>query len=325
MAAADPSRRRAHLAGRFLQVGATVLAIGVLIYFAARSTNGGVAGYLLSFLLSWIAFDIALSIVRGMWRESQMVKARHAIVGGCLTIIAVCMIGGFIFIYGNQLLLGVIVGGVTAYLNSRNGWVSWRQLTGMGPAAPPQPSVAEDAAVPVLGSPPAVAAAAVVALICLAAGLVFAGFGTVRVLEGSTNFVDIACTPPCALVNALWVQVITDSQGQTVARPDASTIELHVSFRDDAPNDRVVTSAEFTLTGPGVTYQQALGRAECDPWELRLHIDDRTQAHALCFTVPSGAGDTVDPHQLLLDWTPVQGQTAVIPLALPYTGPTPSL
>ncbi len=159
-------------------------------------------------------------------------------------------------------------------------------------------------------------AAALIALVCIVLGVSFAGLGTIRALEGVSNLTDFGCSPPCAMVHGLWVQVIHDSDGQVMALPDASTIELRVSFQDDAPGEKVATSGEFTLTGAGLTYQQFLGRPECNSWELHLHIDDRTKAHVLCFTIPSGG--SVDPDQLTLDWA-LFGETAEIPLGRQQT------
>ena len=311
------SVRLPHLVGRILQVGATVLAIGVLVYFASRSINGGVAGILLSSLLSWIAFSIALRVVRGMWRESQRIEARHAILGGCLMAIAICAIGGFLVIFGYQLLLGVIFGGLAAILNARASTVTWRELFGLEPAPTPAPDAAASTAQPrsVWAGPLGVAGAAMVALACVAAGIYFGGLGTFRALEGVSSLTDYFCTPPCAGVDGLCMQVIPEPDGRFVSMPDPATIEVRMSFRDDVAGDRVATPADFALTSPGTTYQQDVGgRPECGRWQVSLHLDDRTGMRAVCFSVPSGV--SVNPEQLVLTWT-ASGGTAIIPLRLP--------
>ena len=290
-----------------------MLAIGVLIYFAARSPNGGVAGILLSGLLSWIAFITAFNVALGMWRASRWIEERHLILGGCLVTVAVCAIGGFLLIFGDQLLLGVIIGGVTAILNKTAQRVTWQQLFGIEPTPTPAPDAAATTTTPrsVWVVPLPVTAAIAIALVCVVAGLVFAGLGTIRVLEASSNLVDFECSPPCALVSSLWVQVIPFANGQVVAQPDATTIEVLVSFSDDAPGDRVARAADFSLTGQGSTYPHSSNRSGCDLWVIHLHIDEKTGGHALCFSIPAGAN--LNPDQLTLEWN-VYGGPGLIPL-----------
>jgi hypothetical protein len=304
---------RGNFALRALQVGATVLAIGVLIYFAARSPNGGLAGILLSGLLSWIAFITAFNVALGMWRASRWIEERHLILGGCLVTVAVCAIGGFLLIFGSQLLWGVMIGGLTAILNGSARLVTWQQLFGIDPTPAPAPEPGATTTTPrsVWAGPLPVTASIAVTLVCVVAGIFFAGLGTIRVLEASSNLVDFQCSPPCALVSSLWVNVVPYSDGQVVAQPDATTVEVQVSFSDDAPGDRVVRAADFSLTGQGSTYPHSLNGNGCDLWVIHLHIDEKSGVHALCFSIPSGA--TLNPDQLTLNWN-VYGGPGLIPL-----------
>lgn len=317
MTSLPASVRLPPIVARILLVGATVLAIGVLVDFASRSVNGGVAGILLLSILSWIAFSVALRVVRGMWRASQRIEARHAILGGCSMAIAICAIGGFLVVFGYQLLLGVFFGGLAAILNARASTVTTRELFGLEPAPTTAPDAAASAAQPrsVWAGPLGVAGAALVALVCVAAGLYFGGLGTFRALEGVSSLTDYFCTPPCAGVDGLWMQVIPQPDGRFVAMPDSATIELRMSFRNDVAGDRSATPADFALTSTETTYQQDVGgRPECGRWKVSLHLDERTGVRALCFSVPAGA--SVNPEQLTLTWT-APGGTAIIPLQLP--------
>lgn len=306
--------RQGNLAGRVLRVGVTVLAVGVLMYFATRSAGGGIAGILLSALVSWIAFSAAFRVVRGLWRESQRIKARHAILGGCVTAIALCALGGFLLVFGSQLLFGIIVGGAVAIFQDRGGSVSWRQLVGLDPNVAPAADPAASAAPPVTvwAGPVAVAAAAAVALVCVVVGILFAGLGTIRALEGSGNFTDFYCSRPCAVVKGLWVHVIPDTDGQLVARPDPATIEVRVTFSEDLASDPVTTAADFTLVSAASTYPRSLSRPECASWQVRLHMDQKTGVYTVCFSIPPGV--SVDPDKLVLNWTPFFEETAEIPL-----------
>ena len=279
-----------------------MLAIGVLIYFAARSPNGGVAGILLSGLLSWIAFITAFNVALGIWRASRWIEERHLILGGCLVTVAVCAIGGFLLVFGSQLLWGVIIGGITAILNKTAAQVTWQQLFGIDPTPTPalDPSATTTTPRSVWVGPLPMTAAIAVALVSVVAGLIFAGLGTIRVLEASSNLVDFECAPPCALLNSVWVHVIPYADGQVVAQLDATTVEVRVSFSDDAPGDRVARAADFSLTSQGSTYPHSLDRNGCDLWVIHLHIDDKTGLHSLCFSVPAAA--SLNPDQLILRW-----------------------
>jgi hypothetical protein len=291
-----------------------VLAIGILIYFAARSPNGGLAGILLSGLLSWFVFVTAFRAARGLWRASQWVEARNLFLGGCLTTIAVCGIGGFVLLFGDQLLLGVIIGGLGAILSNRARWVTWQELFGIDPPAGTPSNTGAPTTTPpasVWAGPLPLTGATAVAVLCVAAGIFAGGLGAIRALEGSSNIVDFGCSPPCALVNQLWVQVVPTFDGEVVAYPDATTLEVRVSFKSDAPGERVASAGQFSLTGQGSTYSQVAGRSECDLWVLHMHIDEQTGVHALCFSIPAGAA--LNPDQLTLEWN-IYGGPGLIPL-----------
>jgi hypothetical protein len=308
------ARRQGNLAGRVLRVGVTVLAIGVLMYLATRSAGGGIAGILLSALVSWIAFAAALRVVRGLWRESQRIEARHAILGGCVTAVALCALGGFLLLFGSQLLIGIFVGGFAAIFQDRAGSVSWRQLVGLDPNVAPAADPAASAApsVTMWAGPLGVAGAAVLALVCVVVGIFFVGLATIRAVEGSGNFTDFFCSRPCAVVKGLWVHVVPDSDGQLVALHDPATIEVRVTFSEDLPSDPVATAADFALNSAASTYPQSRSRPECALWQVRLHMDEKTGVYTVCFSIPTGV--SVDLNQLVLNWTPFFGETAMIPL-----------
>ena len=314
MIGSGATSRQGNLAGRVLQVGATVLAIGVLMYFATRSAGGGIAGILLSALVSWVAFAAALRVVRGLWRESQRFKARHAILGGCVTAVALCALGGFLLLFGSQLLIGIIVGGFAAVFQDRVGAVPWRQLVGLDPNVAPAADPAASAAPPVTvwAGPIGVAGAAVLALVCVVVGILFLGLATIRTVEGVGNFTGFFCSPPCAVVKGLWIHVIPNSDGRVVALPDPATIEVRVTFSEDLPGDPVATAADFALTCAASTYPQSLSRPECALWQVRLHMDEKSGVYTVCFSIPTGV--SVDLNQLVLNWTPFFGETAMISL-----------
>src|ERR1700680_1499089 len=101
----DPSSRPSnHLTGSgrqgclvkaVLYVGVTALVMGVLIYFAARTFGGGLAGSLVLALISWPFLEGAWFVVRAIWRLGVRVSPRHATIGGCLGLILICAVRGF--------------------------------------------------------------------------------------------------------------------------------------------------------------------------------------------------------------------------------------
>jgi hypothetical protein len=289
-----------------LKVGAAGLVIGLLAYFAARSAGGGLAGILLGALLAWFAFEVAFLPVRGIWRARQRVKPRHATIGGCLTVLTVCGVGGLWFLFGTQLLIGVALGAGLAILNSRVGLLTLPRLIGLdimpapaGTAAPVQMPLTEHRWT-----------LAVVGLVGLVAGFVFAGLGAVRTLESYSYLTDIGCIHPCGMVHGLWVQVMPDSQGNFVATLDPGAVRLRVRFWNDEVGDRVASRTDFTVTDRPSIYYPATDRPGCDPWPARtLHLDDNTGTMALCFAV-TGA-DNSGPDQLVLEWA-LEGVTAPI-------------
>lgn len=289
-----------------LKGGAAGLVIGLLIYFAARSAGGGLAGIFLGALLAWFAFEAALLPVRAIWRARQEVKASHAVLGGCLTLLTVCGVGGLWLLFGSQLLIGVVLGGGLAFLNQRAGLITLTRLIGMdrmpapaGTAAPVQMPLTEH-----------VWLMAVVGLVGLVAGLGFAGLGAVRTLESYSFLTDIGCAHPCGMVHGLWVQVMPDSQGNVVARLDPGAVRVGVRFWNDEAGGRVANRSDFTVTNRPSIYYPVTDRPGCDPWPARtLHIDENTGTMALCFAV-TGL-DNANPDKLVLEWA-LEGVTAPI-------------
>jgi hypothetical protein len=296
-----------------LKVGGAGLVIGLLIYFAARSAGGGLPGVALGALLAWFGFEVAFLPVRGIWRARQHVNARHATIGGCLTLLTICGVGGLSVLFGWQLLIGLLLGGGLAFLNRRAGLIKLPRMMGSdimpapaGTSAPVQLPLTQH-----------VWLMAMVGLACLIGGYVFAGLGSVRTLESYAYLTDIGCTHPCGMVHGLWVQVMPDSQGNFVARLDAGAARLRVRFWSDEVGDRVASRDDFTMTnrtvfymaGPSI-YYPVTDRPGCDAWPARtLHLDDSTGTMALCFDVTGS--DNASPDKLVLEWA-LQGVVAPI-------------
>jgi hypothetical protein len=287
-----------------IKIGAAGLVIGVLIFFAARSAGGGLAGIFLGAILAWFAFAAALLPVRAIWRARQEVNSSHAILGGCLTLLTVCGVGGLWVLFGSQLLIGALLGGGLAFLTQRTGLITLPRLIGLD--VMPMPS--GTAATVQMPATQHVWLMAVVGLVCLLAGYVFAGLGSVRTLESYSFLTDIGCTHPCGMVHGLWVQVMPDSQGNFVARLDAGAVRLRVRFWNDEVGDRLASRDDFTVTnrtdfymrGPSI-YYPVTDRPGCDAWPARtLHLDDSTGTMALCFDVTGS--DNASPDRLVLEW-----------------------
>jgi hypothetical protein len=285
-----------HFNTRVLKVGIAALAIGLLALLASRSVGGGVAGILLSGFLAWVVFDLALSVVRGIWGVSQRVEPRHTFLGGCLVAITSCGIGGLILFFGYQLILGVIFGLVASVVTNRTSLPTLRQLVGIEP-------MPDGAGGPSMLNFLPRRAAALLALLCVLAGIAFAGFGTFRALEGYSDATDLFCAHPCGMVNGLWVQVMPDSYGHTVARLDPAAVQLRVRFWDDVAGSKTVNQNTFTLKNPPAVYAPLTDRPGCDPWPSRtLHLDESTGVLTVCFAIPQS--ENVDFDQLVLEWAP---------------------
>jgi hypothetical protein len=289
-----------------IKIGAAGLVIGLLLYFAARSAGGGLAGIFLGALLAWFGFEAALLPVRGIWRARQSVMPRHAVLGGCLTFLTVCGVGGLWAAFGNQLLIGALLGGGLAFLNNRTNLITLPRLIGLdlmpspaGTGVPVQMPLTQH-----------VWLMAVLGLVCLVAGYVFAGLGAVRTLESYAYLTDIGCAHPCGMVHGLWVQVMPDSQGNFVARLDPGAVRLRVRFWNDEVGDRVANRSDFIVTNRPSIYYPATDRPACDPWPTRtLHLDENTGTMALCFAVTGS--DNANTDQLVLEWA-LEGVTAPI-------------
>ena len=314
-AAATVVPRPGGCATRVLRFGAWTLVVGVLVYFAARSTGGGVAGILLSSLIWWGAFEFAMRPLRAIWRTRENINLQHITIGGCLTAVSACAGGSLIFLFGPQLLLGLIIGPLIAYARHQGGLISITRSLGMDPM-PSLPTAAS-----LIHLPGARLVMAVVGLVSFLAGLTFIGLGTVRSLEPYAVLADV-CTQPCGMVHGVWVDVVPATGGALFTRLDPSTVELQVRFRDDMPGARVVSRDNFTLEAPPVTFLELTARKDCPAWPPHtLHIDETTAVMPLCFEVPGSAD--VDFSQLVLDWRQ-PGDFAQISLGKRPTGSSPS-
>ena len=289
---------------RVLQVGVVSLAFGVLIYLASRSVGGGLAGIGLSGLFSWLGFEVALSLVRDIWRFRKRVEPRHTMLGGCVAVIAGFATSGFILLFGRQMILGVILGAVAATLTNRTSLPTLSQVAGFDPM--PATLGAGGPAVPGVLRPVAV----LVALLCLLAGIGFAGLGTFRVLQGYSYATDTACAHPCAMMYGLWVRVLPDANGDFVTRLDSDAVQVRMRFTNDVAADQTATREGFTLTKQPASYRQVANGQGCEAWGPQVpHIGDSTQPRPLCFAIP--ASSEVDLSQLTLEWAKA-GVTAPI-------------
>jgi hypothetical protein len=279
-----------------LRIGIWVLALGVLVYLAARSSGGGVAGIILSALLWWGVFEFAVLPVRATWAEGQRLTPQNATLGGCLTLISVCWGGGIFLLFGPSLILGLIIGPLVSILSHRNNTVSIARLLGLEAFLPSAPQPAS----PPFQLPGPRWALAVLGLVAFLAGMTFMGLGTLRSLEAYGTLADF-CTHPCGMVHGAWVDVEPGSGGAAVARIDPETVRLQVRFHNDVAEARTVSRDDFTLELTPATFPPVTGRAACPAWAPRtLHIDQATADLALCFAVP--ASSNVDFGQLILDW-----------------------
>jgi hypothetical protein len=275
------------------KVGVTALALGVLIYLASRGLDRGWAGVLLSGVFSWFGFELTLSFVRRVGRLQTRIQPRHAILGGCLGFVAACGAGGLLLFFGQQLIYGVILGGVAALVAHRTGLPTMAQLGGLAP----RPDTAGDVGIPPFLGPVAV----IVGVVCLVAGVTLAGLGTVRELEAYSYATDTACTHPCGMVHGLWVQVLPDTHGDFVTRLDSTAVQIRLRFRDDVVGDRIASQSGFTLTNPPAVYKLVADRGGCNPWESRLlHNGDSTGDLTVCFAISQS--QEVDTSQLILEW-----------------------
>jgi len=281
-----------------------VLAVGVLTYIASRSLNGGWAGILLSGMVSWYLFELLLSFVRGVGRLEERIRPRHRILGGCLTLVAACGAGGIALSFREQMLLGVLLGGIAAVTTRWTRLPTLAHLAGMDL----MPTSLEARSPITLALPPVVAA--ILALVCLPAGIALAGLGTVRVLEGYSYATDTECVHPCGMVHGLWVQVLPDARGDFVTRLDLAAVQIRLRFSSDVAGDKIADPGGFTVTNAPATYQRVAGGKGCEAWEPRvLHLGDSTGDLTLCFAIPQS--QEVDLSRLVLDWAEA-GVTAPI-------------
>ena len=293
-----------------LQVGVVALAIGVLIYFASRSVNGGLAGVLLSGMFSWFAFELGISIVRGLGPLPTGVKPRHATLSGCMTVIAACLGLGLILFTAQQVIPGLILGGLASVVTHRTRLPTLAQMGGLD--VMPDTTGAIGQSIPLgLLRPVAV----VVALLFLLVGVAFAGLGTARFMESYSYVTDVGCAHPCAMVHGLWAKVLPDARGDHVTRLDSDSVQIRLRFRDDVAEKKVANRTNFTVTHLSATYRPMADRQGCGDWAPQvLHLDESTGDLALCFAIAQSQES--DLSQLILDWTDAD---ATAPISLGKT------
>jgi len=276
-----PSMGRTGWAIRTLELGVSALVLGGLTYVASRGLGGVWPGILVSGVFSWLGFQLVLSFVRGVEGLETRVKPRHAILAGCLSLVAACGALGLLFSFGQQLVIGVIIAGV-AVVGTR---MTRTQLGGLEPTLP-------QALRP---------AAVVVGVLFLLVGVAFGGSGAFRIMEAGTYAIDAGCEHPCAMVKGLWVRVLPNSDGDFVARLDPVSVVVRLRFWDEVAGDRVASPLVFTVSNPPAVYQNVTDRPGCEPWGSRvLHNGDVTQDLSLCFAVPQS--QEADLAQLVLEW-----------------------
>jgi len=266
---------------RTWELGVSALVLGGLMYLASRGMGGVWPGILVSGVFSWFGFQLVLSFVRGVGRLETRVQPRHAILAGCLSLVAACGALGLLVSFGQQLIIGVILAGA-AVVGAR---LTKTQLGGLEPTLP-------QALRPT---------AVVVGVLFLLAGVALGGLGAFRMMEAGTYAVDAGCQHPCAMVKGLWVQVLPNSDGDFVARLDPTAVHVRLRFWDEVAGDRVASPLVFTVSNPPAVYQSVADRQGCEPWGSRvLHNGDRTQDLSLCFAVSQS--QEADLSQLVLEW-----------------------
>lgn len=289
-------------------LGLAALAIGVLIYLAARSFGGGLAGSLILALISWPFIEGAWLAVRAIWRLHLRVKPRHETTAGCLGLIVVCAVGGYLWTSGGWAILGLSGGVVATYLNRRTGLVRWPQLA--GPQSGSQPTKQTT-----LSSNRQILTRVLAGGACLLVGVVAGGLGIARYLEAYSVAADYGCAHPCGMIDGLWVEVTHDSRGHVVTVLDPDTVQLQVQFRDDTPGDKTIQRSDFRLLSTDTTFAQRSDRPGCDPWQPQaIRLDGSTGNLPVCFAI-SQAGN-VDLTKLVLNWAQ-QGRTVDISLGAP--------
>ena len=296
-----------------LRIGIWVLALGVLVYLASRSTGGGVAGIILSALLWWGVFEFAILPVRATWSEGRRLTPQHATLGGCLTLISMCGGAGIFFLFGPSLIIGMIIGPFVSILSHRNNTIPIARLLGLEAFLPPAPPAPQPASPP-FQLPGPRWALAVVGLVALLGGVTFMGLGVLRAVEVYGTVADF-CTHPCGMVHGVWVDVVPGPSGAAVARVDSGAVRLEVRFHNDVAEARTVGRDDLTLEIPPTTYPPVTDRPACPAWiPQTLRIDQATADLALCFAVPQAG--TADLGQIFLDWRQ-SGESIQVSLAKP--------
>lgn len=315
--------RQGFLVNAVPYVGVAGLFIGVLIYFAARSFGGGLAGSLILALIAWPFLEAGWSAARALARLYVRVTPRHQTIGGCIGLILICGVGGYLWQGGGWAILGLSGAALVTYIR-RTRLANLPERLGLGQLARPTKPV------PIMPYPE-ILTKILGGFACLLVGVVVGVFGIGRYLEAYSVATDYGCAHPCGMVDGLWVEVTHDSQGRVVTVLDPTTVQLQLQFRDDTPGDKTIQRSDFRLSSVNTTYVQRVDRPGCSLWQPQaLRLDGSTGNLPVCFAISQA--DNVDFSQLVLKWTQ-QGRTAEISLGAPkpngYTEigitPTPSL
>jgi hypothetical protein len=316
------SGRQGFLVNAVPYVGVAGLFIGVLVYFAARSFGGGLAGSLILALIAWPFLEAGWSAARALARLYVRVTPRHQTIGGCIGLFLICGVGGYLWQGGGWAILGLSGGALVTYIR-RTRLANLPQRLGLGQLAlPTNPG-------PIMPYPE-ILTKILGGFACLLVGVVVGVFGIGRYLEAYSVATDYGCAHPCGMVDGLWVEVTYDSQGRVVTVLDPNTVQLQLQFRDDTPGDKTIQRSDFRLFTVNTTYAQRVDRPGCSLWQPQaLHLDGSTGNLPVCFAISQA--DNVDFSQLVLKWTQ-QGRTVEISLGAPkpngYTEigitPTPS-
>jgi hypothetical protein len=316
------SGRQGRLVNAVLYVGVAGLVIGVLIYFAARSFSGGLAGSLIVALIAWPFLEALWSAARAMGRLYVRVSPRHQTLGGCIGLILICGVGGYIWQGGGWAIVGLSGAALVTYIR-RTRLATLPERAGLGQLARSTKSA------PIM-SYPEIVTKVIGGFACLLVGVVVGVLGIGRYLEAYSVATDYGCAHPCGMVDGLWVEVTHDSRGRVVTVLDAQTVQLQVQFRDDTPGDKTIQRSDFRLLSAKTTYAQRADRSGCGLWQPQaMRLDGSTGKLPVCFAISQA--DNADFSQLVLEWTQ-QGRTVDISLGAPkpngYTEigitPTPS-
>jgi hypothetical protein len=301
------SGRQGFLVNAVLYLGVAGLFLGVLIYFAARSFGGGLAGSLILGLIAWPFLEAGWSAAYALGRLSVRVAPHHQTIGGCIGLIVLCGVGGFIWQGGGWAILGLSGGALLTYVR-RTRLANVPERLGLGPLARPTSPAS-------IMPYPEVLTKILGGFLCLLIGVVVGVLGIGRYLEAYSVATDYGCAHPCGMVDGLWVEVTHDSQGRVVTVLDPTTVQLQLQFRDDTPGDKTIQRSDFRLFTANTTYAQRVDRPGCSLWPPQaLRLEGSTGNLPVCFAISQA--DNADFSQLVLEWTQ-QARTVDISLGAP--------